>query len=42
VGLKIPDLDKVSIHRGLLDVARLVDLVNENLGVAVGNEPLDP
>jgi hypothetical protein len=41
VGLKLSDLNAVGVHRVLLDVARLVDLVDEDLGVAVGNEPLD-
>jgi hypothetical protein len=42
VGLELPDLCVVGIHRVFLDVARLVDLVDEDLGVAVGNKPVDP
>jgi hypothetical protein len=34
-------LSAVGVHRVLLDVAVLVDLVNDDLGVAVGDESLD-
>jgi hypothetical protein len=42
VSLELSDLGAVGIHRVLLDVARLVDLVDDDLGVNVGNEPLNP
>jgi hypothetical protein len=38
---KLVHLSAVDVHRVLLDVAGLVDLVNDDLGVAVGNESLD-
>jgi hypothetical protein len=41
VGLELSYLGVVGIHRDLLDVSRLVDLVDEDFGVAVGNEPLN-
>jgi hypothetical protein len=42
VVLELPDLSAVGIHCVLLDVAQLVDLVNNDLGVAVCNKPLNP
>jgi hypothetical protein len=42
VGLKLPDLGAVGVHCVLLDVARLIDLVDDDFGVVVSNEPLDP
>jgi hypothetical protein len=42
VGLALPDLGAVGVHRVLLDVANLVDLVDDNLVVTVGNKLLDP
>jgi hypothetical protein len=42
VNLKLLYLDTVGIHRVLLDVACLTDLVDEDLGVALSDEPLDP
>jgi hypothetical protein len=41
VGLKLAYLGAVSIHRILLDVARLNELVDDDLGVAISDEPLD-
>jgi hypothetical protein len=41
VSLELAHLSVVGIHRVLLDVACLVDLVNDNLGVTVGDELLD-
>jgi hypothetical protein len=41
VGLKLAYLGAVSVHQILLDVARLVDLVDDDLGVAANDEPLD-
>jgi hypothetical protein len=41
VNLELPHLNAVGIHRVLLDVTRLVELVDDNLGVAVSDEPLD-
>jgi hypothetical protein len=40
-GLKLAHLNVVGIHRVLLDVSGLVDLVDEDLGVAIGDESLD-
>jgi hypothetical protein len=42
VSFELPDLGAVGIHRVLLDVARLVDLVDDDLGVVVGYKPLNP
>jgi hypothetical protein len=39
--LKLAHLSAVGVHPVLLDVAGLIDLVNDNLGVAVGDELLD-
>jgi hypothetical protein len=39
--LKLVYLGIVGIHYVLLDVAGLVDLVDDDLGVAVGDESLD-
>jgi hypothetical protein len=39
--LKLVYLGVVGIHYVLLDVAGLVDLVDDDLGVAVGDESLD-
>jgi hypothetical protein len=41
VSLKLAHLSAVGVHRVLLDVAGLVDLVDDDLGVAVGDESLD-
>jgi hypothetical protein len=41
VDLELPYLNAVGIHRVLLDVARLVDLVNDDLGVALSDKPPD-
>jgi hypothetical protein len=41
VSLELMHLSAVSRHRVLPDVTCLVDLIDENLGVAVSNEPLD-
>jgi hypothetical protein len=41
VSLKLAHLSAVGIHRVLLDVAGLIDLVNDDLGVIVGDESLD-
>jgi hypothetical protein len=41
VSLELAHLSAVGIQRVLLDVAGLVDLVDDDLGVAVGDEPLD-
>jgi hypothetical protein len=41
VSLELAHLHVVSIDRVLFDVARLVDLIDEDLGVAVSNKPLD-
>jgi hypothetical protein len=38
--LKLAHLSAVGVHRVLLDAACLVDLVNDDLGVAVGDESL--
>jgi hypothetical protein len=42
VNLKLPHLSAIGIHRVLLDVAHLVDLVDDDLGVVLSDEPLDP
>jgi hypothetical protein len=39
--LKLAHLNAVGVHRVLLDVTGLVDLVNDDLGVTVGDESLD-
>jgi hypothetical protein len=39
--LKLSHLSAVGVHRVLLDVACLVDLVNDDLGVGVGDVSLD-
>jgi hypothetical protein len=39
--LKLAHLNAVGVHRVLLDVTCLVDLVNDDLGVTVGDESLD-
>jgi hypothetical protein len=39
--LKLAHLSAVGIHCILLDVADLVDLVNDDLGVTIGGESLD-
>jgi hypothetical protein len=41
VVLERAHLGAVGVHRFLLDVACLVDLVDDDLGVAVSNESLD-
>jgi hypothetical protein len=41
VGLELAHLDTVGIHRVLPDVTSLVDLVDDDLRVAVGNKSLD-
>jgi hypothetical protein len=41
VSLKLLYLGAISIHRILLDVAHLIDLVDDDLGVAVSDELLD-
>jgi hypothetical protein len=41
VGLELPYLSVVGIHQLLLDVAHLVDLVNDDLGVVISNKALD-
>jgi hypothetical protein len=41
VGLELAYLSVASVHRILLDVTRLIDLVDDDLGVAVSDEPLD-
>jgi hypothetical protein len=41
VSLEFAHLSVVGIHRVLLDVAGLVDLVDDDLGVALGDESLD-
>jgi hypothetical protein len=40
VVLELAQLGAVGVHRFLLDVACLVDLVDDNLGVAVSDESL--
>jgi hypothetical protein len=40
VSLELPYLSVVGIHRVLLDVACLIDLVYDELGVAISDEPL--
>jgi hypothetical protein len=42
VSLELAQLNTVGIHRVLLDVADLVDLVDDDLGIAVSDESLDP
>jgi hypothetical protein len=42
VNLELPYLDVVGIHRVLLLVARLIDFDDDDLGVTVSDEPLDP
>jgi hypothetical protein len=39
--LKLAHISTVGVHRVLLDVTGLVDLVNDDLGVVVGDESLD-
>jgi hypothetical protein len=39
--LKLAHLSAVGVHRVRLDIAGLVDLVDDDLGVAVGDESLD-
>jgi hypothetical protein len=39
--LKLANLGAVGVHHVLLDVASLVDLVHDNLGVTVSDELLD-
>jgi hypothetical protein len=39
--LKLAHLSAVGVHQVLLDVTGLVDLINNDLGVVVGNESLD-
>jgi hypothetical protein len=41
LNLELSYLSAVGIHRVLLDVACLIDLVDDDLGVAISNEPLD-
>jgi hypothetical protein len=41
VNLELAHLGAISVHRVLRDVTGLVDLVDDDLGVAVGDEPLD-
>jgi hypothetical protein len=41
VSFELAYLGAVSVHRIFLDVARLVEFIDDDLGVAVGNEPLD-
>jgi hypothetical protein len=41
LSLELPYLGTVSIHRILLDIACLIDLVDDDLGVTVSDEPLD-
>jgi hypothetical protein len=41
VNLKLLHFGVVGIHRVLLDVAHLIDLIDDDLGVAVSDEPLD-
>jgi hypothetical protein len=41
VSLELAYLGAISIHRILLDVACLVDLIDDDLGVTVSDEPLD-
>jgi hypothetical protein len=41
VSLELAYLGTVGIHRILLDVARLIDLVDDDLGITVSDEPLD-
>jgi hypothetical protein len=41
VGLELAYLGAVSVHRIVLDVTCLTDLVNDDLGVVVSDEPLD-
>jgi hypothetical protein len=38
---ELAHLDTVGVHRFLLDVACLVDLVDDDLGVAISDESLD-
>jgi hypothetical protein len=42
VGLELPNLSIVRFHRVLLDVARLVHLVDDDTGVVLGNKLLNP
>jgi hypothetical protein len=41
VGLELAHLGAIGVHRVLPDVSCLVDLVNDDCGVAVGNKSLD-
>jgi hypothetical protein len=41
VSLELVHLSIVGVHRVLLDVTGLVDLADDDLGVALGNESLD-
>jgi hypothetical protein len=41
LSLELAHLSAVGVHRVLLDVTGLVDLVDDDLGVAVGDESLD-
>jgi hypothetical protein len=41
VSLELAYLSAVSVHQILLDVTRLVDLIDNDLGVTVSDEPLD-
>jgi hypothetical protein len=41
VSLELSYLDAISVHRIRLDVACLIDLVDDDLGVTVSDEPLD-
>jgi hypothetical protein len=41
VGLELTHLSTVSVHRVLLDVVGLADLIDDNLRVTVGDKPLD-
>jgi hypothetical protein len=41
LSLELAYLGAVSVHRIFPDVARLVDLINDDLGVVVSDEPLD-
>jgi hypothetical protein len=42
VGLKLPDLSAIGVHHVVLDVARLIDLVDDDVGLVIGTDPLDP